>query len=73
MQHRMREDFFRNRLDEVIDLKHPLAVLAAQLPWEAIHSALEPFKWAWWVLGFAGPTVYCVIQVPCATTKGAFS
>jgi hypothetical protein len=26
-------DFFRARLDAMIDLKHPLAVLATRLPW----------------------------------------
>ena len=25
-------DFFRSRLDQMIDLKHPLAVLATRLP-----------------------------------------
>ena len=35
-------DFFRARLDQMIDLKQPLAVLAARLPWAAIEAALEP-------------------------------
>ena len=35
-------DFFRSRLDAMIDLKHPLAVLAGQLPWERIEQALAP-------------------------------
>ena len=26
------DDFFRSRLDQMIDLKHPLAVLATRLP-----------------------------------------
>jgi len=26
-------DFFRTRLDTMIDLRHPLAVLATRLPW----------------------------------------
>ena len=33
-------DFFRSRLDAMIDLKHPLAVLATRLPWAAIEAAL---------------------------------
>jgi IS5 family transposase len=33
-------DFFRSRLDAMIDLKHPLAVLATRLPWGAIEAAL---------------------------------
>ena len=35
-------DFFRSRLDAMIDLKHPLAVLATRLPWAAIEAALAP-------------------------------
>ena len=30
-------DCFRSRLDQMIDLRHPLAVLAARLPWAAIE------------------------------------
>ena len=26
-------DFFRARLDQMIDLRHPLAVLATRMPW----------------------------------------
>ncbi len=35
-------DFFRSRLDAMIDMKHPLAVLATRLPWAAIEAALAP-------------------------------
>ena len=35
-------DFFRSRLDAMIDLKHPLAVLATRLPWGAIEAAVAP-------------------------------
>jgi IS5 family transposase len=35
-------DFFRSRLDAMIDLKHPLAVLATRLPWSAIEEAVAP-------------------------------
>jgi IS5 family transposase len=35
-------DFFRSRLDAMIDLKHPLAVLATRLPWAAIEAAVAP-------------------------------
>jgi transposase, IS5 family len=34
------DDFFRARLQTMIDLRHPLAVLAAKLPWPAIEAAL---------------------------------
>ena len=35
-------DFFRSRLDAMIDLRHPLAVLARQLPWDRIEQSLAP-------------------------------
>ena len=38
----MTDDFFRARLDQMIDLKHPLAVLAHRLPWAQIEAALAP-------------------------------
>ena len=34
------DDFFRARLDSMIDLRHPLVVLAGKLPWPAIEAAL---------------------------------
>lgn len=36
-------DFFRPRLAEMIDLRHPLAVLASRLPWAQIEANLAPF------------------------------
>ena len=33
-------DFFRARLDAMIDLRHPLAVLATRLPWSQIETEL---------------------------------
>ncbi len=33
-------DFFRSRLDAMIDMRHPLAVLAQRLPWGRIEPAL---------------------------------
>lgn len=35
-------DFFRARLDTMIDLRHPLAVLATRLPWAALEASLLP-------------------------------
>jgi IS5 family transposase len=35
-------DFFRCRIDSMIDLRDPLAVLARRLPWEQIEEALAP-------------------------------
>ncbi|MBS1198279.1 MAG: transposase, family [Proteobacteria bacterium] len=36
------DDFFRSRLDQMIDLRHPLAVLSHRLPWDRIEAALTP-------------------------------
>ena len=36
------EDFFRGRLEDMIDLRHPLAVLARRMPWTQIEAALAP-------------------------------
>jgi IS5 family transposase len=36
------DDFFRARLDTMIDLRHPMAVLAAKMPWPEIEAALTP-------------------------------
>jgi IS5 family transposase len=36
------DDFFRARLDQMIDLRHPLAVLASRIPWGSIEAALAP-------------------------------
>ncbi len=38
----MTADFFRARLDQMIDLKHPLAALAQRLPLDRIEAALAP-------------------------------
>lgn len=35
-------DFFRARLAEMIDLRHPLAVLATRMPWATLEAALAP-------------------------------
>ena len=35
-------DFFRSRLDQMIDLRHPLAVLSTRLPWASIEAAVAP-------------------------------
>jgi hypothetical protein len=36
----MTDDFLRNRLDQMIDLRHPLAVLAKRMPWQEIEVSL---------------------------------
>ena len=36
------DDFFRARLDSMIDMRHPLVVLATRMPWAEIEVALLP-------------------------------
>lgn len=36
------DDDFRARLDQMIDLRHALAVLATRMPWAQIEAALAP-------------------------------
>jgi IS5 family transposase len=36
----MTDDFFRARLEQMIDLKHPLAVLGSRIPWSSLESTL---------------------------------
>jgi len=36
------DDFFRARLDGMVDPRHPLAVLARKMPWTEIETALAP-------------------------------
>jgi IS5 family transposase len=38
----MTDDFFCFRLEQMIDMKHPLAVLGRRLPWRQIEAALSP-------------------------------
>lgn len=41
----MTADFFRNRLDQMIDLRHPLAVLANRMPRKELATSL-PHRFA---------------------------
>ena len=34
------DDFFCSRLDQMIELRHPLAVLASRMPWQDFESSL---------------------------------
>jgi IS5 family transposase len=36
------DDFFRARLDGMVDPRHPLVVLAGRMPWTQIEAALAP-------------------------------
>jgi transposase, IS5 family len=65
----MTDDFFRNRLDQMIDLRHPLAVLANRMPWQEIEVSLaqrwgETPTWQY----FSG-NEYFEHQWPCDPTQ----
>lgn len=36
------DDFFRARLDSMIDMRHPLAVLSTRMPWAQLEASLAP-------------------------------
>lgn len=36
------DDFFRTRLETIIDMRHPLAVVDMCMPWKEIEEALAP-------------------------------
>ncbi|OJB36811.1 hypothetical protein BGV59_04255 [Burkholderia ubonensis] len=38
----MTDDFFRSRLNSMIDLRHPLAVLATRMPWAQLEATMAP-------------------------------
>ena len=38
----MTDDFFRSRIDQMIDYRHPLVVLASCLPWQALQAGVAP-------------------------------
>ena len=35
------DDFFRSRIDQMIDLRHPLAVLSSRMPWQQIEACVS--------------------------------
>ena len=36
------DDFFRVRLDQMIEPRHPLVVLAGRIPWAALEASVAP-------------------------------
>ena len=36
------DEFFRARLDSMIDMRHPLVVLGTRMPWPEIEASLAP-------------------------------
>lgn len=37
------QDLFRNRLDQIIDLNHPLSRLTKLMDWERLHKEFSPY------------------------------
>ncbi len=37
---RRSDDFFHSHIDQMIDLRYPLAVLASNMPWQEIEASL---------------------------------
>ena len=35
------DDFFRSRIDQMIDLRHPLVVLSSRMPWQQIEASVS--------------------------------
>ena len=35
------DDFFHSRIDHMIDLRHPLAVLSSRMPWQEIEARVS--------------------------------
>jgi hypothetical protein len=50
------DDFFRLRIDHMIDLRHPLAVLASRMPWQEI----EVYRHGLSGHGFATQAAFCM-------------
>lgn len=38
----MTDDLFRARIDQMVDLRHPLAVLARRMQWAQIEASVAP-------------------------------
>lgn len=38
----MTDDFFRDRIEQMNDLRHALAVLASRMPWAGLERRLVP-------------------------------
>ncbi|WP_198385717.1 transposase, partial [Burkholderia ubonensis] len=68
----MTDDFFRSRLDSMIDLRHPLAVLATRMPWAQLEATMAPLCERWaenvYFQYFCGEE-YFQPQLPCDPTN----
>ena len=64
-------DFFRSRIDTMINLGDPLAVLATRLPWVQIEAALAPMFAHRDRAGGPLPTLTCSARAWRCPARGA--
>jgi len=68
------DDFFRSRIDHMIDLRHPLAVLASRMPWQEIEARVAQAFCRKGRSGVAMPDLDLfgeqVQRTPCASNAG---
>jgi hypothetical protein len=55
-------DFFRSSLDQIIDLRHLLAILASRLPWRELEVAAEDDRREM-------PRPFCALYLERSTTR----
>jgi hypothetical protein len=65
------EDFFRLRLDQMIDLRHPLAVLASRMPWQELEARLSHLFMRKARSGVAMPDLDLFGQTPVRATRAS--
>ncbi|MCW5230482.1 hypothetical protein [Verminephrobacter eiseniae] len=57
------DDFFRSRIDHMIDLRHPLAVLATRMPWQEIEARVTH------LFSVQGPRVQVICKVSSTSSR----
>jgi hypothetical protein len=60
------DDFFRSRIDHMIDLRHPLAVLSSRMPWQQIEASVAHLFVRKARAGVAMPDLYLFGEAPVA-------
>lgn len=65
------DDFFRSRIDHMIDLRHPLSVLASRMPWQQIEAALSHLLSRKGRTGVAMPDLDLFGEAPAAVARAS--
>lgn len=63
------DDFFRSRIDHMIDLRHPLAVLSSRMPWQQIEASLSHLFMRKARSGVAMPDLDLFGEAPAVITR----